>query len=161
MLKWLRGLMAPPETASLASAREEGEAALAEAFCASEFWFLSLPPESGDGIPADATTDEALAVIRGAAEALSERTSFEVFSYVAPDGSRALPLFTSQEAIDPFVQAYVNGLGKAVPFEALQVPGGTLAGGLGRYGSVVINPHSRGELQLSSAEVRGIIARAA
>jgi type III secretion system (T3SS) SseB-like protein len=153
---WLTAAPGP-----LRLARERGDEEFATVFVTTDFWLFSLPAEFQDGIPSSVPQEEALAFIERAAQDLAERESFEPFAYRAPNGNRVLPLFTDERAAQTFLQSYVNEVRRIVPFQGVSIKGAALAGSLGNYDVVLVNPRTADELLVSPGEVRSIVAKGA
>ena len=111
--------------------------------------FLSLPKRFAEGLPVDATQEQILALIERATAALAESTAFEPWGY-EEDGKSILPLFTEQKHAHAFIQEYVKGVPRILPFQALQVEGRALLGFLDGYDEVVLDPKSSGAMLLRS-----------
>jgi hypothetical protein len=80
--------------------------------------FLSLPPGLEKGVDPGVSQEQLLAIIREAARDLSQSQGFTPFSY-SGRGGRRLPLFTSEERARTFVEAYVQEIGRIMPFQVL------------------------------------------
>ena len=111
--------------------------------------FLSLPKQFAQGIPVDATQEQIVALIEQATAALAESTSFEPWGY-EEGGRSTLPLFTQQKHAHAFIQEYVKGVQRILPFQALEVEGRELLGFLDGYDEVVLDPRSSGTVLLRS-----------
>jgi hypothetical protein len=107
MLNWLRSL--------LRSSRPVGELRWTPG---APVIFLSLPPGLENGVDPRLSQEELVAVVREAAKDLSQSQGFAPFWY-AGQGGRRLPVFTSEEGARDFVKAYVQEVGRIMPFQVL------------------------------------------
>lgn len=105
----------------------------------SRILFLSLPKRFASGLPTNCSQDELLAYIAEAAEDLASSRGYEPFCYEEA-GQRVLPLFTSEDHAQEFVQAYVARRQRIIPFQILEVQGESLVAAVQAHDEVVLNP---------------------
>ena len=111
----------------------------ATSFAESQIFFLCLPQRFANGIPTSSSPEELVAYVKAAAEDLASSQGYEPFSY-SEAGQRVLPLFTSEDHAQQFVQAYVVRLQRIIPFQVLGVLGQSLVAAVQAHDEVIINP---------------------
>ena len=121
----------------------------AASFAQASFYFLSLPERFAAGLPVNATPAEILDLVKEAAAALASSAGFEPWGYDEA-GRKVLPLFTSRDHAQQFLQAYVTKVRRILPFQALKVEGRTLVPVLPRFDEVLLNPGTKDAATLHS-----------
>ena len=107
MLNWIRSLFRP--------SRPAGEIRWTRG---APVIFLSLPPGLTNGFDPSLSQEELVALIREAATDLSQSESFTPLCYPG-NGGRRLPVFTSEDRAREFINAYVQDVGRIMPFQVL------------------------------------------
>ena len=129
--------------------RSSSDSSLVEAFQRSTVFFLHLPPGCENGFDPNISQEELLAQIRKCAKDLSERQKF-VPLCISRDNRRVLLLFTESENAQPFARHYVQQVKRVMPFQVIGVTGEAAVKLLNRVYSVVFNPRTADEHELSS-----------
>lgn len=100
----------------------------------------------GDGIPTGTPNpDQVLAI----AEAAASKRSFDGSHKYELDGVRYLPVFSDATAANLFCGAYVDLLSHVHAFRLFSVPGAALASSIADTDTLVINPQSDDEVELT------------
>lgn len=120
-----------------------------DAFQASTMFFLHLPPGCENGLDPNISQQEFLAHIKKCAQDLSTRQTF-VPLCVLRDNRHVLLLFTASDLAKPFVQHYSQQVKRLMPFEVLGVTGKSVPKFLSGVDSIVFNPGTAHEHELSS-----------
>jgi hypothetical protein len=124
----------------------------AQLFVRSNVLFLQLPPGSENGFDPHLSREQLLAQIRSAAKDLSQRQQFTPFCRVRGE-RKSLLLFTQQKFVKEFVQAYVREVKRLMQFEVLGVAGQMALRLFEGVDSVVFNPETKHEYELSAADM--------
>jgi len=124
----------------------------AQLFARSNVLFLQLPPGSENGLDPHLSREELLAQIRSAAKDLSQRQRFTPFCRVRGE-RKSLLLFTQQKFVKEFVQAYVREVKRLMQFEVLGVAGQMALRLFEGVDSVVFNPETKHEYELSAEDM--------
>jgi len=124
----------------------------AQLFARSNVLFLQLPPGSENGLDPHLSREELLAQIRSAAKDLSQRQQFTPFCRVRGE-RKSLLLFTQQKFVKEFVQAYVREVKRLMQFEVLGVAGQMALRLFEGVDSVVFNPETKHEYELSAEDM--------
>ncbi len=98
-----------------------------------------------------------MAYVEEAAADLASSQGYEPFSY-NEEGHRVLPLFTSEDHAQQFVQAYVVKVQRIIPFQVLGVLGESLVATVRSYDEVIVNPGSSDAAVLRS-RIKGAVGR--
>ena len=118
----------------------------------SKVLFLQLPAGSESGLDPRLPREQLLAQIRSAAKDLSQRQQFTPFRRVRGE-RESLLLFTRQKFVKEFVQAYAREVKRLMQFEVLGVVGQTALRLFEGVDSVVFNPETKHEYELSAADM--------
>ena len=127
----------------------------ADLFGKTQIFCLSLPTGLENGIDPNVTQEELLAKIRAAAQDLSQRERFSPFCYTKNSQTR-MPIFTSQELVQPFAHAYVRETKRIAPFQVLGVNGTVIARALGNADVIVLNDRTEHEYELTPDDIAQI-----
>ena len=124
----------------------------AHVFARSNVLFLHLPPGGENGFDPHLSREQLLAQIRSAAKDLSQREQFTPFCRMRGE-RKSLLVFTQQKFVQEFVQAYVRDAKRLMQFEILGVAGQTALRLLGGVDSIIFNPGTRCEYELSPEDL--------
>jgi hypothetical protein len=114
--------------------------------------FLHLPPELEGGLDANLTQEELLGHIRKSAKDLSGQEQFVPLCDTR-EGRKRVLLFTQQVFAQEYAQARVRETKRIMPFEVLSVEGRVLVPTFRNADSVVLNPESRSQYELSAEDL--------
>jgi len=126
--------------------------AFADLFIRSLVLFLHLPPGLEGGLEPNVTQDELLAHIRKSAKDLSGRKQFVPLCDTR-EGRKRMLLFTEQTFAKEYAQARVRETKRIMPFEVLTVEGRVLVPVFRNADSVVLNPGSKCDYELSAEDL--------
>jgi hypothetical protein len=127
-------------------------------FAESQFYFLCLPERFASGIPTDSSPEEFVEYVKEAAADLAASQAYEPFSYSEAD-HRVLPLFTSEDHAQEFVQTYVARVQRIIPFQVLGALGSSLVSAVRTHDKVILNPGTPDEAILRSRIKGGAVGR--
>jgi hypothetical protein len=151
MLERLLGKLSGSDALVRAS-RGSDRQAFADLFIRSSILFLHRPPGLEDGLEPNVTQDGLLAQIKKSARDLSGRAQFVPLCNTR-EGRKRMLLFTQQTLVQEYAQARVRETKRIMPFEVLTVEGRVLVPVFRNADSVVLNPGSRAQYELSAEDV--------
>lgn len=141
--------------------RLEEPVRFAEEFGRTEVHVLQLPIPGGfdpTGLTDEEFADKLLAQLDEAAGAVANGVSLELFSF-ARGSSRAVPLFSTEKAAQRFAQSYVTEANRVLPLAVGEGPVAAVVAQLGAGTTLVVDPGTSGEWDLSADRMKALLER--